>query len=200
MAVFNPRDKSRTSGGKTFNMVRQHTSPPKFDTGDVDVKLRWQWLTIEMMESPAFRTLSANALKCFFRVLIEHTAHAALQNGKLIIPHPQFIDYGVTGEYVADGLDELEYKGLIKIQRGRSGAGTAHPNIYTLTFVGNWEGAPATNEWKRCTMDRCRQWLEVDRKIAAEKRGKVGRKKKSPLRNPEIRSLRNSEIRRASRG
>lgn len=198
MAVLNPRDKSRTSGGKRFNMVRRHTAPPRVDTGDLDAKQRWQWLTIEVMESPAFRTLSANAFKCFFRLLIEHTAQAALRNGKLIVTHPQFVEYGVTGEYVADAIDELNYKGLVNIQRGRSGAGTAHPNVYTLTFVGDWEGAPPTHEWRRCTMDRCRRWSDVDRKVAADKRSKVGRKKNSSLRSSEIRPLRDSEIRRAS--
>jgi hypothetical protein len=125
-------------------------------------------------------------LRAFFRIVIEHTSHAALENGKLIVTHPQFVSYGVTGEYVADALDELEYKGLVKVRRGRAGSGVAHPNRFTLTFVGDHEGAPPTDEWKRCTAERCRKWSETDRKIAADKRGRVGRKKKVPLRNSEI--------------
>lgn len=198
MAEFNPRDKSRTTGGKTRNSIRKFTAPPRSEDGSADVKQRWQWLTIELMESAAFTTLSANANRAFFRIIIQHTAHAALENGKLIVTHPQFVHYGVTGEYVADALDELEYKGLIKVHRGRAGSGVAHPNRFTLTFVGDFEGAAPTNEWRRCTPERCRRWAEVDRKITAEKRGVVGRKKKSPLRDSEIRPLRDSEIRRAS--
>ncbi|MCV3738359.1 hypothetical protein OCK02_19315 [Rhizobium sp. TRM96647] len=198
MAEFNPRDKSRTSPGKTRANVRKFTSPPRSEHGSVDGKQRWQWLTIELMESPAFTSLSGNAIRAFFRLLIQHTAHAALENGKLVVTHPQFVAYGVTGEYVADALDELEYKGLIKVLRGRAGSGVAHPNRFTLTFVGDHEGAPPTNEWKQCTPERCRKWSDIDRKIAAEKRGIVGRKKKSPLRDSEIRPLRDSEIRRAS--
>ncbi len=198
MAEFNPRDKSRTTPGSTRGRVRKGTAPPKAGKESGDSSQRWQWLTIELMESAAFTTLSANANRAFFRIIIQHTAHAALENGNLIVTHPQFVQYGVTGEYVADALDELEYKGLIKVQRGRAGTGVAHPNRFTLTFVGDFEGAPATNEWRRCTPEHCKRWAEVDRKIAAEKRGVVGRKKKSPLRDSEIRPLRDSEIRRAS--
>lgn len=108
MAEFNPRDKSRTSQGKTRAMVRKHTAPP---SGTDDGSLRWQWFTIQLLESAAFTTLSANACRAFFRIVIEHTSHAALENGKLIVTHPQFVSYGVTGEYVADAIDELEYKG-----------------------------------------------------------------------------------------
>lgn len=194
MAVFDPRDKSRTSPGKTRTSVRKFTAPPRQEDASGDSKQRWQWLTIELMESTAFTSLSANALRAFFRILIQHAAHAALENGKLIVTHAQFVEYGVTGEYVADALDELTYKGLIKVKRGRAAAGTSHPNLFTLTFVGDYEGAPPTNEWRRCTPERCKRWSEIDRKIAAEKRGVVGRKKKSPLRVSEISPLRVSEI------
>ena len=195
MAEFNPRDNSRTSPGKTRSNVRKHTAPPS--TSD-DSTQRWQWFTIELMESPAFMSLSANANRAFFRIIIQHTAHAALENGKLIVTHPQFVEYGVTGEYVADALDELEYKGLIKVQRGRAGSGVAHPNRFTLTFVGDFEGAAPTHEWRKCTKEKCKRWAEIDRKVAADKRGVLGRKKKSPLRDSEIQPLRDSEMRRAS--
>ncbi|AVC48007.1 hypothetical protein GGE50_001643 [Rhizobium leguminosarum] len=164
-------------------MVRKHIAPPsRTDDGS----LRWQWFTIQLLESAAFTTLSANACRAFFRIVIEHASHAALENGKLVVTHPQFVSYGVTGEYVADAIDELEYKGLIKVRRGRAGSGVAHPNRFTLTFVGDHEGAPPTDEWKRCTAERCRKWSETDRKIAADKRGRVGRKKKSHFGIPKF--------------
>lgn len=168
--VFDGRDKSRTSGGKTFNLIKRYTSPPKPGKGNADAGQRWQWLTWELINSPAFRTLSGNALKAFFCIILEHIAHGAFANGKLIITHQQFREYGVTGEYIADAIDELEYKGFIKITRGRAGAGTAHPNRYRLTFVGDYEGAPPTNEWKRCTAERCEKWLAEDRKRMREGR------------------------------
>lgn len=197
-AEFNPRDKSRTYHSKRRNLVRKHTAPPKCDAADIGAQHRWQWLTVELLNSEAFKSLSGNGSKAFFRLVIEHALHAALENGKLIVTHDQFIEYGVTGEYVADALDELEYKGLIKIKRGRAGSGTSHPSLYTLTFTGTFEGIAATNEWRSCTAEKCKHWSKVVRKQRAADRAKVGRKKKSPLRVSEIPPLRNSEIRRVS--
>lgn len=196
--VFNSRDKSRTSGGKTYNLVKKNTAPPRPGKDGVGSAQRWQWLTIELMEAAAFRLLSSNASKAFFRILIEHTSQASRRNGQLIVTHRQFVEYGVTGEYVADAIDELAYKGLIKIRRGRAGAGTAHPNRYTLTFVGDYEGAPATNEWRRCDEEKCRSWSRVDREAARVKRGRVGRRILTSLRDAEVSSLRDAEVRRAS--
>ncbi|EUB95898.1 hypothetical protein PMI07_002386 [Rhizobium sp. CF080] len=195
MAEFNPRDKSRTSSGKTYNQVRKNNKPPQGEVS-ADSSQRWQWMTVELLSSPAFRTMSPNASRAFFRIIIEHASHGALRNGSLIVTHQQFVEHGVTGEYVADAIDELEYKGLIKIKRGRAGAGTAHPNLYTLTFCGDFEGAPATNEWRKCAKDKCVRWDEVDRKLAKTRREKLGRKKDAPLRETEMRPLRKPEMRK----
>jgi len=191
VSQLNQRDRSRTYVSKTHSLVRKHTKPPIDENG-------WQWLTSDLMYSPAFRTLSGNALKAFARLCCENVAHASLHNGKLIVTHPQFIDYGVTGEYVADAIDELEFKGLVRVIRGMAGAGTAHPNLYRLTFVGDYEGAKPTNEWKRFTMADAKAWSETIRKQMADARGRAGRKGKSSLRNPEMPPLRNPEMRRAS--
>lgn len=191
MSQLSQRDRSRTYNSKTHQLVRKHTKPPDDENG-------WQWLTSDLLYSPAFRTLSGNAMKAFARLWCENIAHASLHNGKLIVTHPQFIDYGVTGEYVADAIDELQFKGLVRISRGKAGAGTAHPNRYRLTFLGDHEGAKATNDWKQFTMADAKAWSETIRKQMAEARCQTGRKKKSPLRSPEMSPLRNPEIRKAS--
>ena len=190
VSVFNPRDKSRTAGGKTFNLVKKHTQPPKDQGG-------WMALTRDFLESAAYRSLSVNANKALCRLMIEHISHGRMENGALLVTHEQFNEHGVTGEYVADALDELGYKGLLKMAKGRAGNGTAHPTVYTLTFDGTHDGAAATNEWKRFTMAEARLWSEAVRKQKADARAKVGRKKKSSLRDSEMRSLRDSEIRKA---
>lgn len=190
-APLNRKDNSRTSQGKTYNLVRQHTKPPEDEGG-------WQWMTRELLESVAFRTLSTNSSRVLFRLIIENISHGSLHNGKLVVTHEQFIDYGVTGEYVADAIDELEFKGLIRARRGRAGVGTSHPNIFRLTWLGDFEGAKATNDWKRCTGERAKEWSSSVRAQMQAKRARVGRKSKSSLRNPEIPPLRNPEIRRAS--
>ncbi|MCB1469256.1 MAG: hypothetical protein KDK08_19430 [Rhizobiaceae bacterium] len=193
MAIFSPRDKSRTESGKTASLVRQHTRPPDDQGG-------WFAITRDFLESAAFRSLSVNARKCLDRLIIEHISHNRLENGRLIVTHEQFIEYGVTGEYVGDALDELAYKGLLKAERGKAGNGTAHPTIFTLTFDGRRDGLPATDEWKKCTLAEARLWSEVVRNQRAQARAKVGRKNKSSLRVSEIRPLRVSEIRRVKQG
>ncbi|RUX97252.1 MULTISPECIES: hypothetical protein [unclassified Mesorhizobium] len=183
--------KDRTTRGKTYNLVRKRTKPPIDENG-------WQALTADFMESDAFRTLSGNAYRALFRLMIEHVSHGALSNGRLVVTHTQFIDYGVTGEYVADATGELEFKGIVRVKRGKAGDGTSHPNTYRLTFTGDFEGAAATNEWRRFTMAKAKEWSTTVRKQLAEQRGKLGRKKKTSLRNPEMPPLGNSEMREAS--
>jgi len=170
--VFDDRDKSRTSGGKTFSLVKRHTSPPKPVKGPAGVGQRWVWLTFDLINSYAYRTLSSNAVKVLFCIICEHLQHGAFEKGKLIVTHQRFRAYGVTSEYIADAIDELEYKGFIRVTRGRAGAGTAHPNRYRLTFTGDFEGAKATDEWKRCTVERCQKWLTDDRRRMKEARQK----------------------------
>lgn len=193
MTPINIRDGSRTSRGKTYNMVMKHNKPPADQNG-------WSWFTVDFMSSVAFRSLSVNASRAIMRLVIEHCAHGGLHNGQLIVTHQQFKAYGVSGEYVADAIDELAFKGLVRIRRGRAGAGTSHPNVYRLTWLGDREGAPPTNEWMRCTEAVANTWSVTIRKQQADKRGAVGRKKKTPLRKPEIRPLREPEIRRAAGG
>lgn len=187
--VFDPRDKSRTSAGKTYNMVKKNTQPPADQGG-------WMAITRELLECAAYRSLSVNGRKALDRLIIEHISHGRSENGKLIVTHDQFYAYGVTFSSIADALDELAYKGLVKMSKGRAGNGTAHPTIYTLTFDGTHDGAAATNEWRRFTMAEARLWSEVVRKQLADARSKLGRKKKSPLRDSVVPPLRVPVVRR----
>lgn len=184
------RDGSRTERGKTASLVAKHTAPPADQGG-------WYAYTRELLESPAYRTLSHNARKAFDRVVIEHIGHGRTSNGELIVTHEQFHDYGVTAEYVADALDELAFKGLLRIVRGRAGDGTAHPSRFRLTTDGDYEGAKASNEWRRTTMESAREWSETVRHQMREQRAKAGGRKNSSLRKSEMRPLRVSEIRKA---
>lgn len=191
MATSNSRDGSRSHVSKTFSMVKKHNQPPNDQNG-------WLAETFDLLMSPAYKSLSANALRAYSRLKAEHIYHARTRNGELIVTHPQFIEYGVTSDYVADALDELTFKGLIKVRRGRAGDGTAHPSIYTLTIAGTSDGLPATNDWIKITPEQCTQWSEVVRKMRAEARASVGRKRKSSLGNSQARPLGNSQARRAS--
>lgn len=193
MTPIDFKDKSRTSRGKTYNLVMKHNKPPADQNG-------WGWFTVDFMCSVAFRSLSVNAVRAIMRLVVEHSVQGGLHNGQLIVTHQQFKAHGVSGEYVADAIDELAFKGLVRVRKGRAGAGSSHPNVYRLTWIGDHEGAPPTNEWKRCTEAVALLWSETIRKQQADKRGSVGRKKKTPLRETEIRPLRDSETRMVANG
>jgi hypothetical protein len=174
MSSINPRDRSRSHVSKTFSMVKKNTQPPKGQGG-------WMAETRELLESDAYRTLSINARRVLDRVKIEHISHGRNRNGSLIITHDQFIEYGVTSDLVADAIEECAFKGLMKVQRGRAADGTPHASLYTLTFDGTHDGLPATNGWRKFTMDDAKEWT-VRRKNLMDERAKVAaRRKNSPL-------------------
>lgn len=122
--VFDPRDKSRTSAGKTYNLVKKNTQPPADQGG-------WMALTRELLECAAYRSLSVNGRKALDRLIIEHISHGRSENGKLVVTHDQFYAYGVTFSSIADALDELAYKGLVKCRK--AGRAMGQPTLqFTL--------------------------------------------------------------------
>lgn len=162
-------DKSPEVGVK--RLVQKMGSVPRDQGG-------WIPITSEYLSSNVVRSLSINARKVLDMLKVEHISHAGVHNGKLITTHRQLIEAGVTAEFVADAVEELVFKGLIKCRRGRAGDGTPHPNIYTLTFAWQYDGTAPTNEWRRKSDEQIKQWKE-QRKINATKRKKKhGAKKK----------------------
>lgn len=191
-SVFNPRDKSRTSVGKTGKMREKFRSPPRHSDGELGQA--WAWFTEELLSSPAFISLTINGHRAFFRIVVEYLRQGRMKNGNLIVTHADFVRAGVSHNYVADAIDELEYKGLIKVTRGRSAEGTPHPNRFRLTYLGDDEGCPWTNEWRGCTQEHAERWLQVRGQMKAKRRRGVEKKRKSPLPKPGMSRSLNSEF------
>lgn len=139
----------------------------------------WMAFTVLFLSSDSFRSLSINAYRVLFRVIVEHLQNGGAENGNLIVPHRQLQDWGVTAENAADAIDELVFKGLIKVRKGRAGDGKAHPNIYTLTFDVLSTGGRATRDWKNKSSQDIAKWKE-QRKIAAIRRKKHHGRNKKP--------------------
>jgi hypothetical protein len=123
---------------------------------------------IEMLESPAYRTLSRAALLVISRIEIELAHHGGNDNGRLPVTTDQFVEYGIHRSAVAPAIREAEALGFIKVtERGRGGnAEHRRPNRFYLTFS-NGRGAksqPPTHEW------RCIKTLEEAERIAHEAR------------------------------
>jgi hypothetical protein len=55
----------------------------------------WVWLTMQLIGSAAFRSLSINALRALFRILAEHSNQDGQENGRLKITSRDMEIYGI---------------------------------------------------------------------------------------------------------
>lgn len=136
----------------------------------------WAWRTFALMESPAMRSLGINARKVLDRIEIEHLAHGRVENGNLIVTHQQFVEWGANHNAVGDAIDELRYKGLIDVLKGRAGLGSSHASRYRLTWIGACDGSPATNEWKGKSQEDVDGWKAKGKEKAKQRRKRAQKK------------------------
>lgn len=178
-----PRVRRRTARSMGEKLLDRFSRPPK-DQG------AWAFFTEAMVRSPALTTLSVNAFRVLLRLIAEHLTHGRKHNGKLEVSHGQFREAGACNDLVADAIEELSYKGLVRVERGRAATGTPHPNRYRLTWTGDWQGAPPTNDWKGTTLARCQQWDALRKERQSKRavdaaRRKISRSEKSESRRSE---------------
>jgi hypothetical protein len=118
----------------------------------IEVK-QWAWLSIEAMESPAYRALSLSGHRVLARIQIEHAHHGGADNGKLTVTFRDFQEYGVHPNCTAPAIREVAALGFIRItQEGVASSDKEYqiPNMFALTHLptDNGTGA-ATNDWHR---------------------------------------------------
>ncbi len=143
-------EKAKRGQRRAVGARPKHMGPPEGSA--------WIWMDRALINSVAFKALSGNGLKVIFRILEEHMAHAGTQNGKLIVTHKQFKEFGIRLASVAEAIREVEYFGFISVDRGIAYRGSHEPNVYRLTWLGNHENAPATNRWKVMTKSDVLIW------------------------------------------
>ena len=76
--------------------------------------------TVQMLESPAYQSLSINARRALDRLEIEHRAHAGLENGELRVS-PPISRIRCHQRCLTNAIRELESKGFVEVQIGRGG-------------------------------------------------------------------------------
>ena len=93
--------------------------------------------TIEMLRSPAYRTLSLSARRVLDRVEIEHADHGGLENGRLPVLFDDFQSYGIDRHSIAPAIRECVALGFLEITEiGRAGnAEYRRPNKFRLTYI-----------------------------------------------------------------
>jgi hypothetical protein len=108
---------------------------------------------IEMLESPAYRTLSLAAHRVIARIEIEFAHHGGNDNGRLPVTKQDFIEYGISHDQIAPAIREAEALGFIRVtQRGRGGnAEHRQPNMFFSTFCYGRESRadPPSHDWRR---------------------------------------------------
>jgi hypothetical protein len=108
---------------------------------------------IEMLDSPAYRTLSLSEHRVISRIEIELASHGGNDNGRLPVTKQDFLDYGVSHDQVAPAIREAEALGFIRVmERGRGGnAEHRRPNLFRLTFAQDRDShrEPPTHDWRR---------------------------------------------------
>ncbi len=161
-AIFGKPDATGKSSGKLSGRNAKVFGPPKGEA--------WTWMTRELLCSPAWRSMSVNAHRLVDFLLVEHCNHAGKHNGHLKATYDQLVEWGLSRRLIRDAVEESEFLGLLKFERGGRWAMTNMPSVYKLTFFPDAEGAPATNEWKGKTAEAIREWKKDRARLQRAKR------------------------------
>src|SRR5215472_3640175 len=70
---------------------------------------------LELLESPAWRELTAADLRILHRLEIEHMRHAGKSNSHLPCTYNDFIEYGTRRPSVAPSIRRVEAHGLVVV-------------------------------------------------------------------------------------
>ncbi len=158
MVGFRHNATGRSTGRVADKRVRARLGPPDEP---------WAFVTLAMLGSEAYQSLSINARRVVDRLVIEHGAHAGLENGELRVCARQFHDFGVTKDCLTAAIRDLELKGFIEVHMGDAEGVLIPPFIFRLTFFGTLD-RDATNDWRNWRGEQwpkaptvpSREWLE----------------------------------------
>jgi hypothetical protein len=140
---------------------------------------QWAAVTIEMLESPAYRVLSLSGHRVLARIQIELARHGGKDNGRLPVTYDDFQAYGVDRHAIGPALREVEALGFIQTtERGRAGnAEWRTPSRYRLTFRGPAGAYDGTDEWRLVTEGEAKYLAKAARQKKPKKTNGRWRKK-----------------------
>jgi hypothetical protein len=99
-----------------------------------------------LLENAAWRSLSLNGRRLIDFLMIEWLRHNGKDNGKLLAPYDQLVEFGITRRLILPTVKECERHGLIETERRGYGEKGRLPSRYRLTFL-SAQGEPSTNDW-----------------------------------------------------
>ena len=112
--------------------------------------------------------MGVNTYRLISFLLLEHQSHAGTENGNLMATYDQLKIYGLNRNRISRAIDEAEFLGLIRVNRGGFRILSNQPSTYRLTFYADRDGNPATNEWTGKTKEAIREW-QADQRMRRKK-------------------------------
>lgn len=147
----------------------------------------WAWVTLELLQSEAWRARSINCIRLIDFLICEHGHHRGLENGNLMATYDQLQKFGLSRDLIRAAVDEAKSLGLIRVVRGGRWAQTNQPSKYTLTFYGKADGSPPTNDWKGVNVETALlSQRDARERQAAKERRKRNLKNQSGVRFVEL--------------
>jgi hypothetical protein len=130
-------------GTKAAKLLQKRNRPPEGES--------WQWFTIELLMSDAWRTAPIYTMRFVMRVVVEHLQHAGKENGNLTVTFDDCEDWGVDRKRIKHAQADAIRRGLV--YRSQKGIASApgkgrRPHKFGLGWMPNFEAAPAPNRWK----------------------------------------------------
>lgn len=115
--------------------------------------------TLDLMASPAWQGRSIACARLVDFLELEHARHGGAENGSLLAPYTQLVEFGIGRRLIAPAIREAERRGLIRVERGgKKGTAITELNRFTLTYFwtkrienGLWNWQEETDDWRRVT-------------------------------------------------
>jgi hypothetical protein len=109
-----------------------------------------------MLESPAWRALTGNAMKVVLRIALEHLKHGGVENGLLPVTYQNFVQWGVRRNAIREAIVVAINLGWIdKTSTGEVPwrGDIRRPSTFALTWLPRHNGTLASNRWTRIKSD-----------------------------------------------
>jgi hypothetical protein len=159
---------------------REANKPPK-DTG-------WLFISLEMMNSPAWEVAPAEVKLVVLRLVQEHHAHAGMENGRLQTTYDQFERFGISRRRIKWAVRSAQALGFIDVlHRGSAYGDLTRKAEYRLTFRPSVspEMDMPTNRWKRFKTEM-EALAALPEKLSTKGPPTVAAKKKNQLQGETI--------------
>jgi hypothetical protein len=108
------------------------------------------WMTVELLESDAWRTAPLATKRFVERLMVEQVRHGGCENGKLIATFDQLEQWGLDRKTIKAAQADAMKRGLVyRTEKGCRAKGAGRrPHKFGLGWLPGSDGSAAPNRWK----------------------------------------------------